>query len=142
MTAVSLATEDELSEAVGERLVREVGLVREVEVWLLADLAAMQALLGKNAKLPIAPDTLPEPKTRLLTLAKMGPRRIRDDLVAEAGAAARQGLGYNNRLCAFVRETWSPQRAASRSPSLDKALQRIRELASRLRSEPHQPAKY
>jgi len=44
--------------------------VREVEAWLLADHEAMRRLLGNKGKFPVDPDALPDPKQRLLELAK------------------------------------------------------------------------
>lgn len=106
--------------------------VREVEAWLLADHQAMQTLLGGRGKLPPEPDHLPDPKQHLLGLAKRAPRDVRQDLVKEAGSLASQGLGYNARLTDFVKTSWSPQRAAERSPSLARARQSLSALARRL----------
>lgn len=93
--------------------------VREVESWLLADHQGMKQMLGKKInKLPVAPDDLADPKSHLLNLAASASRDVRDDLVAERGSVARQGLGYNKRLSAFVIEKWDPEAAADRSPSL------------------------
>ena len=89
--------------------------VREVEAWLLADHQAMTQLMGKKVKLPDAPDALPDPKQFLLKQAKNAPRAVREDLLAAQGAIARQGLGYNTRLTAWVEKEWSPQRAAEHS---------------------------
>jgi hypothetical protein len=105
--------------------------VREIEAWLLADHDAMVALIGKhaNGRLPDNPDYLHDPMDRILELEKRAPRAVRLDLRAEAGALARQGLGYNHRLCALVRSSWRPERAAERSPSLRRTIKRISELA-------------
>lgn len=102
--------------------------VREVESWLLADHIAMRQLLGNKGKLPVEPDLVPDPKQHLLALAKKARREVRQDLIQETGAAASQGLGYNARLTDLVVYSWSPTRAANRSPSLRKALVRLREL--------------
>lgn len=104
--------------------------VREIESWLLADHEAMFTLLGRRApKLPSDPDSLPDPKQALLRFAERAPRDVREELVAQQGSVASQGLGYNPLLCRWVRETWQPERAATRSPSLRKARTRLRELA-------------
>jgi hypothetical protein len=104
--------------------------VREVESWLLADHEAVVKLIGKAAirRLPDQPDTLLHPKDFLLDLVRYAPRNVRLDLRAEAGAIARQGLGYNARLSNLVREEWQPARAAVRSPSLHRTMGRLREL--------------
>lgn len=106
--------------------------VREVESWLLADHAAMRTLLGDKARLPPAPDALPDPKQHLLALARKAPKAVRLDLVKEAGSVARQGLGYNARLVDVVKNHWNPICAAERSESLWRARRHIAELAQRV----------
>jgi hypothetical protein len=105
---------------------------REIESWLLADHEAAATILGRAARhrLPHYPDQLEDPKKFLLELAKRAPKDIRLDLRAEEGAIARQGLAYNTRLCELVRTSWRPERAAERSPSLLRAIDRIRELVT------------
>lgn len=106
--------------------------VREIESWLFADHDAMRTLLGNAvaARLPKQPEAIENPKEFLLTLAARAPRDVRSDLCAPSGAFARQGLGYNARLCVFVREAWNPERASLRSDSLRRARRRILELAT------------
>ena len=105
---------------------------REVESWLLADHKALGNLLGGRGRFPVQPDTLPDPKQHLLGLAQTATRAVRDDLLAQQGAVARQGIGYNSRLVDWVRAEWSPERAAERSPSLSRARNAIREAAHRV----------
>jgi hypothetical protein len=97
---------------------------REIESWLLADHDAVATLLSKSGqrRLPEKPDGLSDPKDVLLNLASHAPKDVRLDLRAEKGAIARQGLGYNARLCHLVRTEWQPDRAAERSPSLRRAI--------------------
>ena len=113
-----------------EKLLLRVA-VREIEAWLLADHEAMGALLGQAvaSRLPMLPEAIENLKEFLLGLAARAPRDVRADLCAEAGAVARQALGYNARLSTFVREIWHPERASSRSDSLRRARERIRQLA-------------
>lgn len=106
--------------------------VREVESWLMADAEALANLLKiRCTKIPIEPDTIGDPKRTLLELAKKAPRTIREELIKAPGAIAAQGIGYNSVLGQFVREDWSAERAAARSPSLASARRRIDELAAR-----------
>jgi hypothetical protein len=106
--------------------------VREIESWLLADHEAMFTLLGsRTPKLPSNPDNLPDPKQVLLHFAERAPRGIREELVTRQKNLVSQGLGYNALLCSLVRDNWLPERAATRSPSLQRARVRLRELAEK-----------
>jgi hypothetical protein len=104
--------------------------VKEIESWLLADHEGMQQLLDRGANnIKAVPDELPNPKEYLLQRAKRAPRDVRNDLIPSKGSLARQGLGYNARLCSFVREVWEPERALERSDSLARAIRRLRDIA-------------
>ena len=112
---------------VPDRLLLRIA-VREIESWVLADHDAMRKLIGDGGKLPPAPDELGDPKAFLLNMVrKYAPRDVKQDLLAERGAMASQGLGYNRRLVAWVKSDWSPDRAAARSPSLLRARQALRD---------------
>lgn len=112
---------------VPDRLLLRIA-VREIESWVLADQDAMRKLIGDRGKLPPAPDELGDPKAFLLNMVrKYAPRDVKQDLLAERGAMASQGLGYNRRLVAWVKSDWSPDRAAARSPSLLRARQALRD---------------
>ncbi|WP_143220282.1 MULTISPECIES: hypothetical protein [unclassified Achromobacter] len=200
MTTIALATEDELSEAVGLKLLRACGLsvdqppmllrkngfgylrsrmsswrqmarnqvvivltdldrvncplellddwlgpgrdcpanlvlriaVREIEAWAMADHDALRRLLGARGRFPPTPDELPDPKQHLLILAKLAPRAVKEDLLANVGAMARQGLGYNRRLVPWINDDWCPERASQRSESLRRAKHRLERLSERL----------
>jgi len=106
--------------------------VREIESWLLADHQAMRKLIGEKGKLPIEPDSLPDPKQELIKLSQLAKRDVRSDLVKEEGAIASQGIGYNARLTELVATNWNPERASQLSPSLEKARFRLLELGNRL----------
>lgn len=105
---------------------------REVESWLLADHQALKGLIGPRGKFPNEPDKLPDPKLHLLTLAHKAPRAVKDDLIAQQGAVASQGIGYNRRLVSWVQKEWSPERASARSPSLLRARNALREAAIKM----------
>jgi hypothetical protein len=198
MTQVALATEDELSEAVGLRLLDEYGMhkdsplllrkngngylrskmanwrqlaehqivfiltdldrvacpvallkdwlgdracpsnlllrvaVREIESWILADHQGVRELVGNNCNLPDNPDELRDPKQELLALAQRAPRSVKEDLVAKDGAIARQGIAYNNRLVSWVKNVWSPVRAAEKSQSLHRTRLALAEMSQSL----------
>lgn len=101
--------------------------VREVESWVLADHVGMRLLIGQRGTLPPRPDDLPDPKQALLRLASRAPRELKDDLLRVTEAGLAQGLGYNARLGHWVSSMWSPERAAERSPSLQRARRRLKE---------------
>jgi hypothetical protein len=108
--------------------------VREVEAWLMADEVAIKPLLGQRAKLPPNPDVVPDPKEFLLNLARKAPRDVRRDLLPEGGSIASQGIGYNQRLCNYVNNSWSPARARERSESLSRVIRRLEDLSARMRT--------
>jgi hypothetical protein len=106
--------------------------VREAESWLLADHQAIRQLIGPRGKLPVQPDAVSDPKPVLLKLAQLAPRDVRLDLVKVADAASSQGIGYNAHLTNWVRNEWSPERAAQRSASLERTRLRLQQMVSRL----------
>lgn len=100
--------------------------VREIESWLLADRQSMAELMGiSEASLPPQPDELPDPKRVLLSAARNAKRSIRSELISGRGAIASQGLGYNRILAQYVDNLWDIDRAADRSPSLRRAVDRL-----------------
>jgi hypothetical protein len=101
--------------------------VRETESWLLADRAAFAELLGvPQARVPGRPDELPDPKAALLGLVRGSKRReLKAELLPRTGVSSPVGLGYNDRLGRFVRESWDSRRAAKSSPSLARTLARL-----------------
>ena len=118
-----------------ENLVLRIA-VREVEAWLMADHLAFRTLIGNRGTLPPNPDLLPDPKQSLLRLVeRQASREIREDMVANARAIASQGIGYNSRLSQFVATVWNPERAGTRSKSLQKARNRIAELIARMNTD-------
>jgi hypothetical protein len=102
--------------------------VREVEAWLLADREAMAGFLRiAPGAIPAAPESLPDPKAKLIELAQKSPHRIRKGLTPIGSASI--GPGYNKLLEQFIADSWCLDRAARGAPSLSRARQRVRELA-------------
>lgn len=102
--------------------------VREIEAWLLADRVAMAEFLDINpVKVPPAPELLPDPKAKLISLAQRAPRRIRIGITPIGRATI--GPDYNELLQTFVADCWSSERASQCAPSLARARNRINELA-------------
>jgi hypothetical protein len=101
--------------------------VREVEAWLLADREGIAKFLDIAInKLPHEPEAEAGPKRTLINLArKSRKRRLAQELVPEAGSAARIGPLYNARMREFVGNTWNIQRACDHAPSLARAVSRL-----------------
>jgi len=103
--------------------------VREVEAWLLAHREAMAAFLNiAESKLPMEPEKLTDPKAELIRLARHAPRNIRVGLTPVDSATI--GPNYNMLLKEFIQKAWSPAIASARAPSLERARQRIDQLAA------------
>jgi len=106
--------------------------VRSVESWILADRAAMAEYLRVPAGMvPRNPDSLPDPKAALCTLAERSrSREIREDIAPRRGSGRSVGPGYSSRMIEFARSKWRPDRAARESPSLDRCVRRLSDLVS------------
>jgi len=98
--------------------------VREVESWLLGDIAGLRAFLGVRSTSPFpAPESLADPKAELLRLARSGRKRdVREALVAvdESTGRLHQGPDYNGTLGEFVVTRWDLSLARTRCPSLER----------------------
>jgi hypothetical protein len=118
--------QDWLAEPLSPNLLLRVA-VREVEAWLLADNTNLAQFLNvPERRLPKDPDTLTDAKATLIHLA--GESRTRDVRVRIApriGSTAKQGREYNASLSEFVRSSWDVAAAQARSPSLNRAVQRL-----------------
>ena len=104
--------------------------VTEAESWLLADQKGFaQAFSVSLDKLPRKPDSEPDPKFLILTLAvKSKNRAVRTEIVKKEGGRLKRGPGYNMNLCSFVRKNWDVHVAAQNSPSLARAIRRLKTL--------------
>ena len=98
--------------------------VREIEAWLLADIEGISEFLNiPQSRFPVDPESSLDPKGLLINLIKRyGSRVHKAELLPAPKAKAVIGLGYNAVLSTFVRETWDPCRASTRSSSLARAM--------------------
>lgn len=103
----------------------------EAESWAMADAEGFATTLGVPAgKVPREPDGVTDAKAAVLGLARRSRiRAIRSEVVS-AQDPERPGSGYNLHLCRFVRDVWRMPAAAERSPSLRRAVHRVRMLGS------------
>jgi len=99
--------------------------VREVESWIIADHAAWAEFIGiPAANFSTQPDQLDDPKRHLLNvIRRKGRKKIHREMLPQG--AAHIGPRYNEVLCDFVDSSWEPERAATMSPSLDRALKAL-----------------
>lgn len=106
--------------------------VREVESWVLGDMAHLRSFLHiKNAPVILMPEALRDPKQELLKLSlRSRVREMREAVVWRDTKNGRlyQGPDYNGVLTRFVMEHWDICTARSACPSLEglfTALQRL-----------------
>lgn len=108
--------------------------VLEIESWLLADRDGMaQWLSVATNRVPLHPESVLDPKRTLVELANGSRRRdLREAIVPSGGIGShRIGPGYNERVSEFALRHWSAETARRHAPSLDRAIVRIAELATR-----------
>ena len=107
--------------------------VRAVESWILADVDgfSQEFSVGRN-HVPSRPDDLESPKRELVDLCRRSRRsEIKAAMVPRSSGGRLVGPEYANRISAFVRRRWDPERAAHRSPSLCRALVALRKFVDR-----------
>jgi hypothetical protein len=111
-------------------------VVREVESWLLADRETMARFLGIGlTRVPVQVETLPNPKTTLVNLARASRRRdIRADMVPREGSGREVGPAYSARLMEYAQRFWRPDIATHKADSLRRLLTRLAELIENTRS--------
>lgn len=97
------------------------------EAWLLADREGFAEYFKVRPKvIPEDPESLPHAKQSLLNLVGWyAPKSIRADVVTSEG---KTGQLYTYRINDFARDRWGVAAAAERSPSLARAVARIREI--------------
>jgi hypothetical protein len=102
--------------------------VREVEAWLLADRTNFAQFLSiSEAIVPLQCDQLVDPKAELIRLARRArPTALRKRLVPKPESTAKQGPDYNGCLASFVRRSWDIDQACAVSPSLLRAVEKLR----------------
>ena len=106
--------------------------VRAIESWLLADAEAFGSVFSVPAKhIPDRPDGLEHPKRSLINACRHSRRRdVQRAMTPRPRSGRRVGPEYTSRIVQFVGAAWHPERAATRSPSLARALTAFRRLRS------------
>lgn len=110
--------------------------VRETEAWLLADRERLAVFLGVPVtRVPHDPESLPDPKRAMVTLAGQSRRsQIRQDMVPRPSSGRMVGPAYTSRLIEFVTDRnrgWRPAIAADASRSLRRCMDRMTEMMER-----------
>jgi hypothetical protein len=101
--------------------------VHEAEAWVLADREGFATFLGISvAKIPEDVEALPKPKETLIQLARTSRKRhVRDDICPPPHSTSKVGPNYNARLGGFVSQSWNPDVARLKSPSLNRTINRL-----------------
>lgn len=105
-------------------------VLRAIETWLLADAETLSIFLGvARSRIPDQPESLDDPKTTMVNLARKSRRRaIREDMVPREGSGRSVGPAYTSRLIEYVTAHWRPEAAVNRSDSLARAIRCLRRL--------------
>lgn len=98
--------------------------VREIEAWLMGDVESLASFLGvARSRIPINPESLPDPKTEMVNLARHSRRRdIRFDMVPREQSGRVVGPAYTSRLIEYVQTLWRPHVAVEYIDSLRRAV--------------------
>jgi len=105
--------------------------VRAVEAWLLADAHGIAKLLSVPVgRIPNDVEAVDDPKRGIVDLARGSRRRdLREDVPPRTGSGRQVGVAFVSTMLEFIQSDWNIEEARRRSPSLDRALSRLRELA-------------
>lgn len=105
-------------------------VVREIEAWLLADRKGFADFSGVPLhRMPKDPESLKDSKETLINLVRRyGKKTVKEDILPGWNSTAKIGLAYNQSLCGFVKQSWSPVKAAKTADSLRRTMLRIHDL--------------
>lgn len=105
--------------------------VRALESWILADKRGFARFFGvPTARVPNAPEAELDPKTSVIELARLSKKNIvRKGMPPRNGSGRRTGELYASLLIEFATTHWDLESARKVAPSLDRAMQRLNELA-------------
>jgi hypothetical protein len=104
--------------------------VNELESWLLADRKSMSDFLRVPlAKIPVNPDSEPNPKNTLINLARRSKKTsIRNGIVPPTGHQGQTSPEYLNTMSEFVAAYWNVAPAMRCAPSLRRCVERLQQL--------------
>ena len=104
--------------------------VPEIESWLLADSANLSEFLGvPQARMPMSPDALQDPKAQLVSIARRSRRSSIVRLVVPLqGTGVSEGPGYTSEMQRFVDSLWDIPSSMAKSPSLSNCVHSLESL--------------
>jgi len=105
---------------------------RATESWLLADATGFSDYFRVPiTRVPSLPDALSRPKRQVVDLCRRSTRTsVRHAMVPRPSSGREVGPEYTSFLIDFARNSWDPTRAANRSPSLRRAIDRMTALVA------------
>ena len=105
--------------------------VREAEAWLMSDRESLARYLSVAvARIPQRPEDEPDPKRRIVDIARNSRKRaIREDMVPRPGSGREVGPAYTSHMIEFAQTHWRIDIATQHSDSLRRCMDRIREQA-------------
>ncbi|MBH1364776.1 hypothetical protein I5T79_10825 [Stenotrophomonas maltophilia] len=103
---------------------------READAWILAD-PGISKYLASSTAVPSDPESVQDPKSSLIEIAKRSRKRdIKEEMIVAKGAVARVGPGYNVVLANFVEFEWNIEVASQKCKGLRRLLQRVSTLVA------------
>lgn len=101
--------------------------VRELESWLLCDLEGVKSFFGTaGRRIPVEPESLPDPKRSFFQLALRSSRRaVRRGMVLDRSGVLVPGPDYLDLMSDFIGQHWEPERAKNCSQSLQRCMSRL-----------------
>jgi hypothetical protein len=106
--------------------------VQQVEAWLLGDVDALAAFLSTPlSAIPSSPDDCRNAKEAMIQAGRRSRRRAtRDGMAPRHGSDRSVGPEYTGLMIEYALYHWRPDEARQRSPSLNRSLIRLVELAA------------
>ena len=101
--------------------------VRQVEAWLMADAQSLGQYLSLSPGMfPRKPEEVAYPKDKLVSMARRSRKKaIRLGMVPREGNGRQVGPRFPALMIEYVLGRWRPETAATRAPSLARAIQRL-----------------
>ncbi len=111
--------------------------VRSTEAWLMADQEKIAQFLSvSSARIPTKPDEIDQPKKTLIGIARQSSDAgIRKAFMPQPKREV--GFGYIECMRDYIQNHWRIDNAADASPSLSRALDRLRQIDRPPQNEPN-----